>query len=464
MRLIIGLCLILVRLANAAGGGTIYIIRHGEKKWALGCLSVKGEERAKALVDIFNGKPSATHDTFQPPRAIFANFYDDPIDCERCKQTVTPISEALGIPINFTYGFPAKLGGNTRAAQAMKDSLRAQDGAGVVLTAWEHVNIQFLAEDLGVAKSQVPNWPGTDYDTVYVLEFDSTQRLTSFRVAAENYTPPVLDTAETPPMMMTLASGAAVASPTGADAGWTPWPDAGPRKNIPFPKSTDILGFEYLSGKNAAYGHADTWYPTWAADGNLYTPWTDGTVEGVQSSSDADAGGGRWKHGGNATTGFATVYGDDPFKLNVTSVHTYTSSAWPYKGRYPCGSLAVGGDAATPPTWYYGTYYLDNQNDTSTAGKIGPNPGPNCDKQVTDFFTSLAAGFICSFSGQAHDLFCAFLFSSQVAGACKAPSWTSACRTMRGKRGPRRARTRPRTRPIRAATTCSERLRSTTTR
>ena len=131
---------------------------------------------------------------------------------------------------------------------------------------------------------------------------------------------------------------------------------------------------------------------TWAADGNLYTPWTDGTVEGVQSSSDADAGGGRWKHGGNATTGFATVYGDDPFKLNVTSVHTYTSSAWPYKGRYPCGSLAVGGDAATPPTWYYGTYYLDNQNDTSTAGRIGPNPGPNCDKQVTDFFTSLAAG------------------------------------------------------------------------
>ena len=72
--------------------------------------------------------------------------------------------------------------------------------------------------------------------------------------------------------------------------------------------------------------------------------------------------------------------GDDPFALNVTDVHTYTSSAWPYKGRYPCGSLAVGGNATTPPTWFYGTYYLDNQNDTSTAGTTGPNPGPNCDK------------------------------------------------------------------------------------
>ena len=53
------------------------------------------------------------------PRAIFANYYDDGIDCERCKQTVTPISQALDIPINFTYGFPAKLGGNAKAAQAI---------------------------------------------------------------------------------------------------------------------------------------------------------------------------------------------------------------------------------------------------------------------------------------------------------------------------------------------------------
>ena len=357
--------------------GVIYIIRHGEKKWALGCLSTQGEERAKALVSIFDGKPAATHDTFQVPRAIFANQYTDGIDCQRCKQTVTPISEALGIPINFTYGFPANLGGNPRAASAMKASLAAQGAGAVVLTAWEHVNIQFLAEDLGVAKSSVPNWPGSDYDTVYVLTFDGAQTLTSFKVAAENYTPPVLaDTG-----LMTLASGAAVAASADDDGGaWTPWPDAGPSKHIPFEKSTDILGFEYLAGKNAQYGHADTWYPTWAADGNLYTPWTDGTVEGVKSSSDADAGGGRWRNGGNATTGFAVVRGDDPFALNVTDVHTYTSSAWPYKGRYPCGSLAVGGNATTPPTWYYGTYYLDNQNDTSTAGTTGPNPGPNCDK------------------------------------------------------------------------------------
>lgn len=52
-----------------------------------------------------------------------------------------------------------------------------------------------------------------------------------------------------------------------------------------YPQSKDLLGWEYLSGANPGYGggnhianSADTWYPTWSSDGNLYTPWTDGSV------------------------------------------------------------------------------------------------------------------------------------------------------------------------------------------
>jgi hypothetical protein len=57
-----------------------------------------------------------------------------------------------------------------------------------VLVAWEHVNIQWLTEDLGVPSTQIPSWPDSDYDTVYVLEFDSAvQRLAGFHVAAQNF-------------------------------------------------------------------------------------------------------------------------------------------------------------------------------------------------------------------------------------------------------------------------------------
>ena len=98
--------------ALAVADSTIYIIRHGEKTWAAGCLNDRGEARAASLPNVFNGKPSATHDTFAAPQALFANQYTDPLDCQRCQQTLAPISNATGLPIIFDYGYPKKLGGD----------------------------------------------------------------------------------------------------------------------------------------------------------------------------------------------------------------------------------------------------------------------------------------------------------------------------------------------------------------
>jgi len=165
----------------------------------------------------------------------------------------------------------------------------------------------------------------------------------------------------------------------GGTGNWTTWENK-PQEGIPWPKSKDLLGWEFLSGANPGYGSAshtansaDTWYPTWAADGNLYTPWTDGSViddeTGVRVSSGS---GGHSKEGYNSTTGQAVIVGGDPFALNITKVKTFTSSTFPYQGRYPCGSLFYKG------TWWYGTYYLDNPNVTIGPVYSGPNPGPNC--------------------------------------------------------------------------------------
>ena len=175
-------------LARATAGGanssTVYIIRHGEKTWTLGCLDARGEARARSLAGVFNGAPSRTHETFFTPRALFANHYDDGVDCERCKQTLMPISAALNETIIFKFGYPKKLGGNQLAAEAILETATA---AGVVLVAWEHVNIQYLTAALGVDRAKIPAWPGDDFDTVYVLRFTG-RVLDTFTVTKQNFT------------------------------------------------------------------------------------------------------------------------------------------------------------------------------------------------------------------------------------------------------------------------------------
>ncbi|CAE7566571.1 unnamed protein product, partial [Symbiodinium sp. CCMP2456] len=113
------------------------------------------------------------------------------------------------------------------------------------------------------------------------------------------------------------------------------WPNEAPA-DIPFERS-DLFT-------------EDTWYPSWSSDGDLYTPWTDGRVGNIRSSS-ACAGAACM-----STTGFARVSGEDPFNLTIKDVGVFESSPSPYHGRYPSASLHYDG------VWYYGTYALDNEN------------------------------------------------------------------------------------------------------
>jgi len=129
-----------------------------------------------------------------------------------------------------------------------------------------------------------------------------------------------------------------------------PWP-SDPPPGCPFPKSTSVTGVAF-TGRHVTYTAADTWYPSWAADGNLYSPWTDGQAEGVKSTS----------AGKKATTGHATILGDDPLKLKIINVGLYPGDPTPYGGRYPCGSLVHKG------VWYYGTYCLADTDGNPSKG------------------------------------------------------------------------------------------------
>lgn len=140
------------------------------------------------------------------------------------------------------------------------------------------------------------------------------------------------------------------------------WKSVAP-EDCPFEKSAAFTGV-YFTGRHSDYHCGDTWYPCWASDGNLYSPWTDGVTDGVGSNSSS---------GEKATTGQASMIGDDPLRLEIhNTAPPKEASSLPYKGRYPAGSLVYDG------IWYYGTYCLgpDPQYDHMGFKWNWPNLGP----------------------------------------------------------------------------------------
>jgi hypothetical protein len=117
--------------------------------------------------------------------------------------------------------------------------------------------------------------------------------------------------------------------------------------DCPFQQSKELTGIKFL-GIKSGFHFGDTWYPTWADDGRLYSPWTDGSCWRLDGSWENSNSG----DGEHATTGQAVIEGDDPLSLKVFSLGINQASSLPYQGRYPCGSLFYKG------VWYYGTYCL----------------------------------------------------------------------------------------------------------
>ncbi|MEX0326272.1 MAG: hypothetical protein AB3N33_09320 [Puniceicoccaceae bacterium] len=140
--------------------------------------------------------------------------------------------------------------------------------------------------------------------------------------------------------------------------------------DCPWPKSKTFRALEF-TGRYRNYTNADTWYPSWAEDDCLYSPWTDGYVldSQVYSAFDATHPGTRCHSldfgGFNAATGQARISGPDPMNLVVEPIlPNVEGSPAPYGGRYPCANLVKDG------IWYYGTYCLTN-HPTSDCGGVG---------------------------------------------------------------------------------------------
>lgn len=125
-------------------------------------------------------------------------------------------------------------------------------------------------------------------------------------------------------------------------------------KDCPFEQSKELSGIKFL-GIKSGYHYGDTWYPTWAENDTLYSPWTDGETQRLDGYWDnSQSYGVPAELTTGQRTGHGIITGDDPLTMKAYSIGLYYGSdAHPYHGRYPAGSLIKDG------VWYYGTYCLD---------------------------------------------------------------------------------------------------------
>ena len=137
------------------------------------------------------------------------------------------------------------------------------------------------------------------------------------------------------------------------------WPSELP-DNCPFKQSEEFNGIKFL-GIKSGYHYGDTWYPTWASNDTLYSPWTDGKTKRLDGYTDWSQS---WVDQVHITTGQGVIVGDDPLTIKAYSIGLDKNSpAYPYHGRYPCGSLVFNG------VWYYGTYCLDPAGSAEYGGQ-----------------------------------------------------------------------------------------------
>jgi hypothetical protein len=145
---------------------TLVCIRHGEKPpGGLGQLTCRGLNRALALPDVLIKKFGAPQFVFAPNPTMKVDpgsyYYVRPLT------TIQPTAIRCGLPVNTGFGY--------REIAGLENELQKPPYQNAtVFLAWEHVLLDDFARNLlkdnGGDPKQVPEWPGKDYDTIFVFK------------------------------------------------------------------------------------------------------------------------------------------------------------------------------------------------------------------------------------------------------------------------------------------------------
>jgi hypothetical protein len=145
---------------------TIVCFRHGEKPpGGLGQLTCRGLNRALALPDVLLPRYGAPQFVFapNPTQKVDGNasyYYVRPL------MTIEPTAVRCGLPVNVQFGYK-----EIKGLEAELQKPQYQNAT--IFVSWEHALLDEFVKDLlktnGGNAAEVPAWPGSDYDTIFVV-------------------------------------------------------------------------------------------------------------------------------------------------------------------------------------------------------------------------------------------------------------------------------------------------------
>jgi hypothetical protein len=167
---------------SIGGVETIVCIRHGEKPHAgLGQLTVRGLNRSLALPKVLLGK-------FGTPQFIFAPNPTQKVDGDkyyyvRPLATIEPTAIKCGLPVDTEFGY--------REIQGLESELaKPQYQNATIFVAWEHGLLDEFAKNIvkdnGGDVTQVPAWPGKEYDMIFVFKITTENRQKKFSFTVDH--------------------------------------------------------------------------------------------------------------------------------------------------------------------------------------------------------------------------------------------------------------------------------------
>lgn len=150
----------------------VMIIRHGEKPEddALGVdangapdeasMTDQGWARAHGLADLLDPTHGDPRPGLARPVTIYAAGATDEGRGQRTRETVLPLAERLGVPVNTRYGKGDE--------EDLVEHVVAEPGP--TLISWQHGEIPDIVEAFGTVTPQPPSeWPDDRFDVVWVL-------------------------------------------------------------------------------------------------------------------------------------------------------------------------------------------------------------------------------------------------------------------------------------------------------
>ena len=153
--------------ADAVSIETIVFIRHAEKPDDdKGQLNCQGQNRALALPDVLIGKYGKPDFIFAPSTTRRTGKDGVGFPYVRPLATIEPTAIALDLPVETRYAFDD-------IASLQEEVSTAAYRRATIFVVWEHHLLDEMVKkfmlSLGEDPHQVPDWPGDDFDSIFVL-------------------------------------------------------------------------------------------------------------------------------------------------------------------------------------------------------------------------------------------------------------------------------------------------------